>query len=102
MSATTDFISELIRAANRIDQIRNSDRKQLLYRAVAFIRDGRGRVRVQPIRTTPDPMMEIMNIAASIERRTDGQVKAALLNAADMIRTLKILLDAQDEVSRGE
>lgn len=101
MSATTDFISELIRAANQIEQIRTSDRKQLLYRAVAFIRDGRGKVRIQPVRTTPDAMIDIMNIATSIERRSDGQVKAALLEAADMIRTLKIVLDAQDEHSRG-
>jgi len=34
--------------------------------------------------------------AVGIERRTDDHVKAALLDAADMIRILRIILDGKE------
>lgn len=47
-------------------------------------------------------MIDLVTMAGSISRRTDEEVKTALLDAANMIRTLKIVLDAKDEVLRGE
>ncbi|WP_291164238.1 hypothetical protein [Ensifer sp. SSB1] len=41
-------------------------------------------------------MTDLQTTAAAIERRTDDHVRAALLDAADMIRTLHIVLDGKE------
>ena len=102
MSTTTDFISELVRAANEIGKLDNYQRSRLLYRAIATIRDGRDQVGIPPSRTAADAVIDLLTIAASVGSRSDDEIKAALLDAANMIRTLKIVLDAKDEVLRGE
>jgi hypothetical protein len=100
MSATTDFISELVRAANELGKLDSFQRRRLLDRAVVTIRDGRAQVGIQPSKIVADAVIDLQTIAASIERRSDDAVKAALLHAADMIRTIKIVLDAKAEVMK--
>lgn len=102
MIALTGFISELVRAANEIGRLDNFQRRRLLDRAVTTIRDGREQVCIPASKNTADAVIDLQTIAASIDRRSDEQVKAALLDAADMIRTLKIVLDAKEEVLRDE
>jgi len=43
-----------------------------------------------------DPVIDPQTTAVGIERRTDDHVKAALLDAADMIRILRIILDGKE------
>ena len=102
MSSTTDFIAELIRAANEVRRLDNYQRRRLLGRAVATIREGREQVDIPASKTAADAVIDLVTMTGSISRRSDDEVKAALLNAASMIRTLKIVLDAKDEVLRGE
>jgi len=102
MSATTIFISELVRAANELRKLDDYQRSRLLYRAIATIRDGREQVGVPQTKTAADVVVDLQTIAASVYRRSDDEVKAAFLNAANTIRTLKIVLDAKDDVLQGE
>lgn len=102
MSHVTDFITELIRAANEVGKLDNYQRRRLLDRAVATIRDGRDMVGIPSSRTTADKVIDFQTMAAAIEKHSDDAVKAELLEAADMIRTLKIVLDAKGEVLRGD
>jgi hypothetical protein len=96
LSTTTDFIAELVRAANEVDKLATLEKGRLLQRSTVIIRDGRNEVGIPPA----DGVIDLQTVAASIDRRSDDEVKAALLDAADMIRTLKIVLDAKDEVSK--
>lgn len=102
MTATTDFIAELIRAANEVGKLGVIKKRRLLTRAVATIRSGREQIGIPASGAEADPVIDLLAIAMQVGHRTDDEVKAALLEAADMIRTLKILLDAKDEVLRGE
>uniref|UniRef100_UPI0031019506 hypothetical protein n=1 Tax=Neorhizobium sp. EC2-8 TaxID=3129230 RepID=UPI0031019506 len=104
MSLTTDFIVELIRAANEIDKLTASEKNRLLDRAAAIIRDMRGQVGIPATRTRADAVVELQVVAASVPfgRRTNEQVKAVLLNAAAMIRDLHIVLDTKTVIQIGE
>ncbi|WP_426124498.1 hypothetical protein [Pararhizobium sp. PWRC1-1] len=91
MSPNTDFIAELIRAANEVGNLSALEKGRMLQRSIVIIRDGRNEVGIPPA----DGVIDLQTVAASIDRRSDDEVKAALLDAADMIRTLKIVLDAK-------
>ncbi len=95
MSLTTAFVSELIWAANQAPNLTAFEKRRLLERAVATIRDMRDQVGIPESTTEADPVIDLQTTAAAIERRTHDQVMAALLDAADMIRTLRILLDGK-------
>jgi len=102
LSSTTEFISELIRAANEVDKLALLEKGRLLQRSIVIIRDGRDQVSIAPSTSAADAVIDLQTVAASIDRRSDDEVKAALLDAADVIRTLKIVLGGKDEVMKGE
>jgi hypothetical protein len=102
LTSTTDFIAELVRAANEVGKLAPLEKGRLLQRSIVIIRDSREQVGIRSSRTAADAVIDLQTVAASIDRRSDDQVKTALLDAADMIRTLKILLDAKDEVLKRE
>ncbi len=87
MSLTTDLIAELVRAANQVGHLTATEKRRLLERAVATIREMRNEVGIPPSRTAGDAVIDLQTTAAVMERRTDDHVRAALLDAADMIRT---------------
>jgi len=101
VSTTTDFVAELVRAANMVEKIGDDERGRLLDRAWRTILDGRQRVGMTPSRTRADKAIDILSMSKSIGLYLDDQMKAALLEAASMIRDLKIILDAKDEVTGG-
>jgi hypothetical protein len=102
MSAITRLITELIRAANEVGKLDTLQRRRLLDRAVASIREMRDQTGILHSETLTDAVIPIRITASTVERRSDDDVKASMLDAADMIRTLKIILDAKEEVLRGE
>lgn len=102
MTATTDLIAELFRAANEVGMLSPFEKRRLLERAVATIREGRDRVGIRPSRTAPDKVIDIQTVAASCASAPDVLVSHAMLEAADMIRTLKIVLDAKADALRDE
>ena len=104
MSNVTDFVAELLRAANRVDRLGDLEKRRLLERAVTTIRDMRDEVGIRQSRTTADAVIDLQTTAAAIYRgsRSNDEVKAALLHAAEMIRALKIILDAKNDGTGGD
>ena len=93
MSLTTAFISELVWAANQVDHLTAFEKRRLLERAVVTIREMREQVGIPPSKTEADPVIDLQTAAAGIETRTGDNVRGALIEAANMIRTLRIILD---------
>lgn len=93
MSLTTAFISELVWAANQVDHLTALEKRRLLERAVVTIREMREQVGISASESEPDPVIDLQTIAAGIERRSCDDVRAALLDATNLIRTLRIILD---------
>lgn len=94
------FISELIRDANQINRLGDFEKRRMLERAVATIKDMREEIGLQPSSTLRDPLIDLQITAELIPRghADDGKVKRAMLEAADILRTLKIVI-AKDEVT---
>ncbi|SDN84336.1 hypothetical protein [Ensifer sp. YR511] len=96
MSLTTAFVAELIRAANHAEHLTDFEKRRLLERAVVTIREMRDQVGIPESKTAADAVINLQTVADGIERRTHEHVKAALLDAADMIRILRIILDGKE------
>ncbi|WP_085043874.1 hypothetical protein [Ensifer aridi] len=97
MSLTTDFIAELIRAANEADKLTPFEVKRLLNRSVATIRDMREQTGIRGNHRAKDVVIDLQVAAARAESLSSAEIRDALLDAADIIRTLKILLDGVEE-----
>ena len=98
MSLTTAFVSELVWAANQSEHLTTFEKRRLLERAVATIRDMRELAGIPGSKTEADAVVDLQTTAAASDRRTEEQIRAAVLDAADMIRTLRILLNSGTEV----
>lgn len=96
MNSTTDFITELVRAANEVADLTSTERIHLLLRGFRMIRELRLRAGVRAIREK-DKLRSLEIAALRAEHGTDGDAKTVLLETAEMIRTLKIILDAKNE-----
>jgi hypothetical protein len=96
LSSTTDFIVELVRAANELGRLPIDERRRLVDRAVRMVREMRIESGIRPSRRGQDPLrdIEIAALMAEVAGNNDD-LKGVLLDAADMIRTLKIVLDAK-------
>lgn len=95
MTSTTDLIAELVRAANSLERVSLLQRRRLLVRAIATIRDIRDVVDMPHSRTAADELIDLATTVASIERRSESQVRAALLSSAGILRDLRIVIDAK-------
>ncbi len=97
------FISELIRGANQIESLRDFQKRRLLEMAVMIIQDMREAIAVPASPNAGDVVIGLQAAAALTERGQidNGKVKAALLKAASVLRALKIIIDTQDEVTKG-
>ncbi|CAN7632523.1 hypothetical protein [Pararhizobium sp. LjRoot238] len=98
MTATTDFIAELVRAANEVAKLPPMERGRLLKRAIATIRNMRDIVGFPTCGSAADSLKAIGALAGSTGSRPDADVRAALLEAAGMIRDLRIVMDSKIEV----
>lgn len=56
----------------------------------------RSLVGIPKSKTEADPVIDLQTAALGIERRTHDQVNASLMDAADMIRVLRIILDGKE------
>lgn len=96
------FISELIRDANQIDLLGDFEKRRMLERAIITIRDAREVIGLQPSSVVRDPITDLQITSDLISRgfADDSKVRRAMLEAADVLRTLKIALEAVGEVMR--
>jgi hypothetical protein len=102
MSTATNFISELIRAANEASNLTVVEKGRLLGRALVTIRElkaGTGHV-VDPLAF--DETLVLQAAAATIDTLLNDAVKATFLDAAETLRTLKFALDAKAEAMRDD
>lgn len=96
------FISELIRDANQIEKLGDYEKRRMLERAVTTIRDIRETIGIPASSKVRDVVIDLQTTANLIEHGhvRDEHVMRSFLVAADVLRTLKILLDAADEAKR--
>lgn len=99
MSSSATFVSELIRAANEIDRVSAFEVRRLLQRSIATVRDLRDHTGI-PVHGTPKDAFVRLALVSEECQNTAQDVRAdALLEAADLIRTLGILVDSGTYVS---
>jgi len=96
MSSTTDFIAELIRAANGVEELTHCEISRLLDRSIDTISDMCGQTGVAGIHSTRDVLIDLR---LSSERARDllpEQARDILIDAADVLRSLKMVLDRNE------
>lgn len=97
MSLTTQFIAELVRAANEADRLSPFEIKRLLNRSVATIRDMREQTGIPSSSRAKDVVVDLQVAAARADALAEDEIRDSLLDAADIIRTLKIILDGKPD-----
>lgn len=90
----SSVVSELIRSANGRRLPSDIEIRHILQRSVVEIRNLRQHVGIPGSGTSQDAVIGIMNVVARVEDVSDEEVRSALLEAADMIRTLRIVADS--------
>ncbi|TNM65281.1 hypothetical protein [Aliirhizobium smilacinae] len=90
----TEIIPRLLRAANDRRTTAATDLRDLLQKSIVAIHDLREEVGIPGSGTSQDAVIKLMDVASNAETSTDDQMRGALLEAADMIRTLKIVADS--------
>lgn len=93
MSQTTDFVAELIYAANTIDDVTPFERRRLLERGMAIVAAQRELVPLQP------DFMQAMAKLAEIAGRDNGiemLIAVGMLDLAEEIRRLRVLCKATE------
>ena len=95
MTPATNIMAELIRAANEISSFTAGERRNLMVRASRAVRELRLKTGVRPGRGK-DALFGL-EIAAMRSENNPDDTKAILLKLADMIRTLKIMVDTNAE-----
>jgi len=98
VSQTTDFVAELIYAANTIDDVTPLERRRLLERGMAIVAAQREllEMRGNIVPLQPD-FMQAMAKLAEIAGRDNGieiLIAVGMLNLADEIRRLRVLCKA--------
>lgn len=93
MSLTTDFIAELVRAANESDQLTRYEKSRLLDRSIDTIRDMREQTGSAEAHRARDVLIDLRISSERARDLSAEEVRDALVDSADVIRALKILLE---------
>ncbi|AEH82564.1 hypothetical protein [Sinorhizobium meliloti] len=96
MSLTTAFIAELIRAANETDKLSPYEISRLLDRSIDTIRDMRRQTGIAGSHRSRDVVIDLQVASARARGLSAAEIRDVLLDAADIIRTLKIVLDGKE------
>ncbi|MFP5078474.1 hypothetical protein ACLE20_14285 [Rhizobium sp. YIM 134829] len=104
MRDANDLISALIKTANRRQGRRAEDVRGLLLDAVASIRAMRDEIARWPSPNVKDAVLGLEEVAQTVEEGSAGgaEIDAALIDAADMLRDLHIVLDSGTEIDVKE
>lgn len=98
-SSVPGFVAELVRAANEVDRLTAGEIEGLLLRAITTVRDLREQAGVPGSGTEHDAIVRLEPVATSLGTHTREKITAAVLEAADMVRTLWIVVDSRTVVS---
>ena len=96
MSHTNAFISELIRAANEVERLTPSEVSRLLDRSVDTIREMREQANVGGSRRANDVLIDLGIASARARDLSTEDIRDALIDAADVIRALRIILSERE------
>lgn len=96
------FISELIRAANETEKLTKPERARLLQRAAATLRDYRYEINYSDTPANDsgpnDAAHQWSEMARLIEMFSADEVSKELLNAVELIKVARVLMDAKLEI----
>ena len=98
MSSITSFVSELVRAANEVERLNAFTITRLLERAIATIQDLRESAGIPSEGTQHDALNDLRHAANAASELGASDHASAVLSAADMIRTLHIVLESGVEI----
>jgi acyl-CoA reductase-like NAD-dependent aldehyde dehydrogenase len=101
---TAAVVSELIRAANEAPKLTKPERARLLERAAATIADYRDEISFSgtPANDHPgDIVRELRDVARLIDLFSAEEIARKLLDAAEIIKVCRVLLEAKREVEEG-
>jgi hypothetical protein len=96
LTAISEMIAELIRAADEVQRFSNDYKRSLLLRAYSAILNGREEVGFHPSKSRSDTAIDLFAGSEMINQLTDDYIRGLLLDAAHMLRIIKIVLDARD------
>lgn len=106
MSRITNFISELVRAANSVDGLERHERANLLQRAASAVQDCRERIgqSAVPVKENVpgDFAYDLRVLADRVEILTDEVFALTLLTAADAIKGSRVLYEERERIERSE
>ncbi|MXN48703.1 hypothetical protein GR138_26240 [Shinella kummerowiae] len=94
MAPLSAFIAELIRAANKVGDVADAERVRLLGRAYVTILEAREEIG-EEVEKYRQSSLSLISATGFVGRLSDQEVKELLLDAAEMIRTIKIVLDTK-------
>lgn len=92
MSQTTAFISELIRAANEVEKLTPFEVSRLLDRSVDTIREMHEQAGIGGNRRAKDVGIDLGIASARVRDLSTEDIRDTLIDAADVIRALRIIL----------
>ncbi|MBY5786706.1 hypothetical protein HFN62_23640 [Rhizobium leguminosarum] len=98
-SSIPSFVAELVRAANETERVRPSQVRKLLFRAIMTVSDLREQVGIPGSGIGHDAIVGLNAVANDTERQSSERMSAALLEAADLVRTLWVVLDSGVEIT---
>lgn len=102
LNPVAPFISDLIQAANNIDQLRGFERARLLRRAALTIVDYRDQIDFSetPANDTGpgDIVFDLNSMASLIEAFPAKEIAAMMLKAVEVIKAARVLLDEKRKI----
>lgn len=100
MSSSNDLITELLRAANKLEKCEPCQQRRLLERAAIAIRDMRRRAGIPQGGYRRDALVDLKILAVKLDELPidPSEVSSGMLQAAGMIRDLHIVLDTSTRI----
>jgi hypothetical protein len=102
MTYLPDVIAELIRAANTVHKLTTRQRRRLLGRAYVEILDQYVKSNGDVPSGGLDPAALFLHATGHVENLSDDDVKELLLDAAEMIRSMRVAMDRRSTTSSAE
>jgi hypothetical protein len=93
-SSVPGFVAELVRAANEVDRLTASEIESLLLRAMTTVRDLREQAGIPGSGTEHDAIVRLDIAAKGVVTFSQANISASLREAADLVRTLWIIVDS--------
>ncbi|WP_246651743.1 hypothetical protein [Rhizobium laguerreae] len=93
-SSVPGFVAELVRAANEVDRLTAGEIERLLLRAMTTVRDLHEQAGIPGSDTGDDSIVRLDIVAKGVVTFSQANISATLREAAEMVRTLWIIIDS--------